>query len=395
MSTHIFRGAWLACAVVLATASKGYAQQTVGDVLTFLLTNYNNVATGNPQFDQAAARATSATISRALLASVATLPVTSSSGAFVYRLNPELGTVERATTTFGPFFVERASTAGRGEASFMLTFQHLHFSSLDGHDLRDGTFVTLANRFKDESTAYDENRLSLNIDASVATLYGNVGITDHLEVGFAAPMIALTLEGARSEVYYGRPFTQATASASAVGLADIVLRTKYTVFADHGSGVAAAADVRLPTGHEENLLGTGTTSLKLTGIGSIESGNTSLHVNGGYTIGGLARELSFGAAVAIAATSRLTVSGELLGRRIDGIGHVVPLSAPTPGLVGAETIRLVPDASSLNIVSAVPGVKWNVTDTWIIVANASVPLTTAGLTTKFTPFVGVDYSFGR
>ena len=49
----------------------------------------------------------------------------------------------------------------------------------------------------------------------------------------------------------------------------------------------------------------------------------------------------------------------------------------------------------MNIVSAVPGVKWNLTDTWILVANASVPLTSAGLTTKLTPFVGVDYSFGR
>jgi len=394
MTIHIFRRSSLACALVVAASVSAHAQQTVGDVLTFLVTN-QSVNTGNPQFDQAAAQATSATISRALLASVATLPVTSSSGAFVYRLNPELGTVERATASFGPFFVERAVTAGRGEASLALTFQHLHFSSLDGHDLRDGTFVTLANKFKDESTSYDENRLSLNIDASVATLYGNVGVTDQLEVGFAVPMIALTLDGSRSDVYYGRPFTQATASASAVGLADIVLRTKYTVLADHGSGVAAAADLRLPTGKEENLLGTGTTSLRLTGIGSVESGNAALHVNAGYTFGGLARELSYGAAVAIAATNRLTVSGEVLGRRIDGIGHVVPLSAPSPLLVGAETIRLVPDASSLNIVSAVPGVKWNLTDTWILVANASVPLTTAGLTTRFTPFVGVDYSFGR
>src|SRR5437899_12066983 len=317
MSTHSFRRSLLACAAISMAAANAYGQQTVGDVLTFLVTNQSagvpGVTTGNPQFDQAAAQATSATISRALLASVSTLPVTSSSGAFVYRLNPELGTVERATTSFGPFFIERASTAGRGEASLALTFQHLHFSSLDGHDLRDGTFVTLANKFKDEATPYDENRLSLNIDASVATLYGNVGVTDYLEVGFALPMISLQLDGSRSDVYYGRPFTQASASASAVGLADMVLRTKYTLFADHGSGVAAAVDLRLPTGKEENLLGTGTASVKVTGIGSMESGNAALHLNAGYTLGGLARELSYGAAVAIAATNRLTVSGELLG----------------------------------------------------------------------------------
>src|SRR5207245_70258 len=82
---------------------------------------------------------------------------TTSSGAFVYQLNPELGTVERSTQSFGPFFVERASTAGRGETSFAVTFQHLRFTSLDGHNLRDGTFVTTANKFRDETAAYDEN----------------------------------------------------------------------------------------------------------------------------------------------------------------------------------------------------------------------------------------------
>src|SRR5437588_1932045 len=183
--THTWRRAATGVAVALAaSAGTASAQQTVGDVLTFLMTN-QTVATGNPQFDRAAAEATSDTISRALLANIATLPVTSSSGAFVYQLNPELGTVERATQSFGPFFVERASTAGRGEMSFALTFQHLHFTSLDGRNLRDGSFVTTANQFRDDSTAYDENRLTLNIDASVATFYGNIGVTNALELGFA------------------------------------------------------------------------------------------------------------------------------------------------------------------------------------------------------------------
>src|SRR5437773_5431836 len=239
MTFRTLRRATIVGAVLFAATVKGASAQTVGDVLTFLVTN-QSVATGNPQFDQTAAQATSATISRALLASVATLPVTSSSGAFVYRLSPELGTLERTTESFGPFFVERASTAGRGQASFAITFQHLRFSSLDGHDLRSGTFVTIANKFKDESAPYDENRLALNIDASLATFYCNVGVTDSLEVGFAVPMVALRVDGSRVDVYRGRPFTQATASASAIGLADIVLRTKYTLFADHGSGIAGA-----------------------------------------------------------------------------------------------------------------------------------------------------------
>src|SRR6476469_8173647 len=95
------------------------AAQSVSDVLTFLLTN-QSVQTGSVDRDRVAAQATRDTISRALLANLATLPVPTSPGAFALRLNPELGTVERVSQTFGPSFVDRAQTPGRGQASFSL-----------------------------------------------------------------------------------------------------------------------------------------------------------------------------------------------------------------------------------------------------------------------------------
>src|SRR6185295_14909671 len=251
------------------TAASAASAQTVTDVLTFLVTN-QSVSTGSVERDRVAAQATSVTISRALEANLATLPVTSSSGAFVYRLNPELGTVERATQSFGPFFTERALGAGRGQASFGLTLQQLHFSSLDGHNLRDGSLITTANRFTDESAPFDVDQLTLNINASVATLYGNVGVTDRLDVGVAAPLVALSIDGSRVNTYRGRAFTQATASARAVGLADLVVRSKYTLFEENATGLAAAVDVRLPTGRREDLLGSGSAALKISGIGSID-----------------------------------------------------------------------------------------------------------------------------
>ena len=78
----------LALGLLLNAASPARAQ-TVSDVLTFLVTN-QSVSTGSIDRDREAALATSDTISRALGANLATLPVTSSSGAFVYRLNPAL-----------------------------------------------------------------------------------------------------------------------------------------------------------------------------------------------------------------------------------------------------------------------------------------------------------------
>ena len=380
-----------ACCLILA--ARPAAAQSVSDVLTFLLTN-QSVQTGSVERDRNAAQATSDTISRALLANLATLPVPTSSGAFALRLNPELGTVERVTQTFGPSFVDRAQTTGRGQASFSLTFQHLRFESLDGRNLRDGSFVTTANQFADEQTPFDVDRLMLDIDASIATLSGSIGVTDRMEVAFAAPIVSLRIDGTRVNTYRGRAFTQATASGQSFGLADLVVRTKYTLSGEAGSGVAAALDVRLPTGREENLLGGGSASLKLSGIGSLELGRFSTHGNAGVSVGGLARELSYNGAVAVAAAPRLTVVGELLGRWIDSPGHIVPVASPHPSIRGVQTIRLVPDATSLNVVTLVLGFKWNLSDTWVFSGHVSVPLTTAGLTARMAPFVGLDYVIG-
>jgi hypothetical protein len=375
-------------------ATSVQAQQSVADVLTFLVTN-QSVVTGAPDRDLAAAQATSDTISRALRANLATLPLTTSSGAFAYRLNPDLGTMERVTQSFGPLFIERALTAGAGQASLGLTFQHLRFTSLDGHDLRDGSFVTTANQFVDEQAPFDIDQLQLNISASVATLYGNIGVTDRLDVGFALPLISLHLDGTRVNTYRGRAFTQARASASAVGLADVVVRSKYVLFNADGMGLAGAVDIRLPTGNPDDLLGAGTTSVHFSGIGSMERERFSSHVNAGVSIGGLSREVSYGGAVSAVATSRVTITGELLGRWIDSPGGIVPVSAVNPNLAGVQTIRVLPDASTLHTLVIVPGAKWNVSDMWVITASVAVPLTKAGLTSPYTPVVGLEYAFGR
>jgi hypothetical protein len=383
-----------AVAAGLAISASTVQAQSLADALAFLVTN-QSVPTGSVERDRDAAQAASVSISRALLANLATLPVASSSGAFVYRLNPELGTVERRTQTFGPFFLERALTAGRGHASFGLTLQHLRFTSLDGRSLTDGSLVTTANQFADESAPFDVDRLTLDINADVATLYGTVGVTNRMEIGFAAPMVSLSIDGSRINTYRGRTFTQASARGHATGLADLVVRTKYTLLARDASALAAAVDVRLPTGREEDLLGTGSASYRFSTISSIEGRRTSAHANLGLQVGGLATEVSYGAAVSVAATGTVSFVGELLGRWIDSSGHLVSTTAPHPLLNGVDTIRLAADSSSLQMVTLVPGLKWNLFKTWVLAANVSVPLTSGGLNARFTPFVGLDYAIGR
>ena len=365
--------------------------QTVSDVLDFLVTGHS-VETGSVERDAAAAAATSLTISRALLANLATLPVTTSSGGFVYRFHPELGTVQRATTSFGPFFVERAAAPGHGAGSIGLTLQSWRFTALDGRSLRDGTLETTANQFVDEQAPFDVDRLRLAIDANVATVHGSLGVGSRTEISAALPLILLRLNGSRVNAYRGQVFTQAEASSTAIGLADVVLRTKYTLFDEDGAGMAAAVEARLPTGRQEDLLGSGAMSWKLSAIGSLEGQTLSSHVNAAFGFGGLARDLTLAGAIAASASNRLTLTGELVGRWMNVPGGIATAAAIHPPLRDVRTLRLVPDGSTLTMISAAPGVKWNVSDTWVLVANAAIPLTHDGLTAGFTPFIGFDYT---
>jgi len=72
----------------------------------------------------------------------------------------------------------------------------------------------------------------------------------------------------------------------------------------------------------------------------------------------------------------------------------VNITTPNPTLAGVQTIRLTPNASSLNMVTFVPGFKWNVSDTWVLAANVMIPFTSSGLTARVTPFIGLDYALG-
>ena len=100
--------------------------------------------------------------------------------------------------------------------------------------------------------------------------------------------------------------------------------------------------------------------------------------------------------MAASASDRLTLTGELVGRWMDVPGGITTAVAVHPSLRDVRTLRLTPDGSTLGMISVAPGVKWNVSDTWVLVANAAIPLSKGGLTAGFTPFIGFDYtSIGR
>jgi hypothetical protein len=366
--------------------------QTVADIVDFLMTN-QAVQTGDFERDRAAAEAARDAISRALQINLTSVPLASSSSGFLYRLNPALGTMERATQSFGSFFVERALTIGAEHASFGMSFFTTGFDRLGDLQLRDGSAITTANQFRDEVSPFDTEALTVRIRSSTATLFGSYGVTDSLEIGAALPLIHLTLDGERLNVYRGDPFLQASANASATGIGDVALRAKYTVARSSTGAFAAAAEMRLPTGDEENLLGAGTAAFRFLGIGSLESGRLTLHGNGGIVIGGVSDELNFSGAGAFAVHPRVTVSGELLIRRVTELHDLQLVSEAHPTFVGVDTLRLVQGDSATTLANAVAGFKWNVNGTFVLGGHLAFPLLRHGLTATVTPTLALEYAF--
>ena len=376
---------------VLLAARAAEAQQSISDVLSFLVTN-RSIPTDDFVRDEQAAIATRDTISKLLVLELATLP-SSSGGGFTYRLDPSLGTVIRASDSFGPLFTERSLLAGQGRASFGMSFSSVIYDNIDGRNLRDGTLVSTASVFRGDTTPFDIETVSLRIRTDTVTLNGTVGITDQFDISAGIPFIRLNLEGQRVDTYRGRELVQATGSASASGLGDVVLRARYNVYRSGASGMALGTEVRLPTGNEEDLLGAGSFSFTPRFIGSYEQDRMGIHGEVGYTFRGVSEALTYAGAVTAVAAPRVTLVGELLGRRLRAVGRLVETTLPHPRLAGVDTVRLTSSSETADRLTVVGGFKWNIASTWLLTANILRPLTDVGLNARWVPSVTFDYWF--
>jgi hypothetical protein len=384
--------AFLASVLLVTAAVPAHAQDTVTDIIGFLMTN-QAVGTADIERDRNAAETARETITRALLVNLTAVPIATSSSGFLYRLSPELGTVERATESFGGFFVERALTPGHGRASFGISATTSSFDRLDGLNLRDGSLLTISARFIDEAEPFDTEWLTLRVRSSTMTVLGSVGIGDRLEIGGAMPFVRLTLEGERINVYRGDTNLQASGFAEASGIADAALRAKYTLAATREAGLAIAGELRLPTGDADNLLGAGSTSVRVTGIGAVEHGPWTMTGNAGFARGGISNELLFGGAAALALHPRVTLAGELMARRISELGAIQLSATPHPKVDKVETLRLIGGEGGRTISAGILGLKWNPSGTLVLAANVRWSFTTTGLTAPFTPSIAFEYAF--
>lgn len=380
---------------IIAMPWSAAGQPTITDALSFLLTN-RSIPTGDFARDEEAARATRDTISTFLRSELTTLPIASSASGFTYRMDPALGGVSvRSTTTFGSFLTERSLTAGRLQLSLAASYQGTSFDRIDGRKLRDGTLRATASRLTSDQAPFDVETLTMRIHTDTLTVAANYGVTENLEIGGAVPVQRLTLTGDRIDTYRGTRLLQAAVSATASGVGDVLLRTKLNVFQRGTTGIAIGGEGRLPTGDAANLLGADRITVKPRVMWSMEGDRIAVDGNAAYVFGGISDELDYNAAVTSAGAHKLTVVGELAGRRLNSAGRLIDVVTRHPVLAGVETIRLSAVEQATNRLVAVAGVKWNAGATWLLTGNVSRSLTDAGLTARWTSTFGAEYAFGE
>lgn len=203
------------------------------------------------------------------------LPVVSASAGFTYRYNPEIEAFERSTDTLGPLFMERADTLGRGKFNVNVSFQYVQFDDFDGDSIKsleNGDPIVL-NVLDAGGNVIGRraNRLvySLGIQNYVTAFSFTYGILDDLDVNILLPIIATTLKvGVQSQQLQSAPpggaFTPdvgplrvGRTGESATGVGDILLRLKYQLPRLEWLRTAAALQLRMPSGDEDDFQGTG------------------------------------------------------------------------------------------------------------------------------------------
>jgi len=398
-------------------------------------------------------------VNEAVLTLLSTYPVGTPGGGFTYVFDPALGTLTRNSESFGPSFAERALTTGRGKASIGLGYQHAAYDTFEGLNLRQGELVFYvphtdccssggANQSVPDGSRLTppfegdliQAALSLRLVSDTSTIVATYGISNRLDVGVAVPFVRVTLDASvlakiqrlatASEptvhTFEGSNPDQHVFSdaGTAAGIGDIVLRAKYRIPAG-ALGVAAAVESRVPTGDENNLLGTGGVQTKVLAILSYDRGRVSPHVNLGYTFSSkgalpgatMHDEVLATAGGDVAVSSRVTMSFDVLGRSLIGAGRMRltqktfeyalsgggaggggggggggrPPQGPSVQSVTRTELQFFP--GNLRLYLGAAGLRFNPWRTMLVSANLLFPLTQAGLRDRVTPAVGIDYVF--
>jgi hypothetical protein len=230
-----------------------------------------------------------------------------------YTFDIAKGVPVRADQNLGSLLAERATTIGKGRFGFGFSYTHVHYTQYEGRDLDNLKLVfkhddILGPGFSPgpdgilgpPGPAFELNTVNVAINTEVVqnifALYANYGITDNWSAEIVVPVVHVraradavaTINGDPNFHRFGRLGDARTSSTGGeeVGIADIILRTKYNFLRGHSylPDMAVLGQVITPNGDKDKLLGTGEARFSGLLIMSKQYGRFTPHVNAGYEL---------------------------------------------------------------------------------------------------------------
>ncbi len=337
---------------------------------------------------------------------IATAPFGTSSGGFVFKLDPATGLLQRTTTSFGPSFAERALTVGEGKVVVGATFSSTSYDKLSDFSLSN---VPLGTVTSPSPIVAGTTTGNFDISSNTIALSGTVGVTPNFEVGVIVPLVTVKVFGVSTFVNANGVVGRLVESDNVYsGLGDMAAMAKFRLLKFKGpdvpdpGGIAVNVVMRLPTGSKDNLRGLGVTRTLASVVGSFGKGPLKPHGSVGFEFWNkavaagtdkLRNQFQYAAGVEIVAAPKLTLLVDLLGQRILGAGPIVTGAVsvvPGSGATSAES--LVFGDGSINKILLIPGLKVNLIKKMVLSLNALVTLKNNGLHSKVTPVVGLNMS---
>ncbi|MGH8602022.1 MAG: transporter [Gammaproteobacteria bacterium] len=366
-----------------------------------------------------------------LAPAAADFPAVSSVPGLTFRYNPEVQAFQRSSGSLGPVYVERPQTVGRGKLDVGFSYLFQDFEELDGDDL-DGLSFNLGHAdccggpgFATSdgtlggtpSTVFENDTADLifdtfDLESSVLSLYATYGVTNRWDVNVLLPIVFTSLDVSARAVLNNasiNPFTglpthlfpdgtnvqQRTVDDDAVGVGDVLLRTKYHFLGSNGLNLASGLGLRLPTGDEDDFQGLDDFVVTPFLAASQEYGRFDFHLQAGVDINADDTERSrvrYGAGVTVQLIEQAAFLLDIIGSS-NITDQDISVSVPViEGSVETGRTTLTRELRT-DIVDFSVGFKAALTQSVIGFANVFVPLNDDGLRADAVPSMGLEVSF--
>jgi hypothetical protein len=341
---------------------------------------------------------------------VGQLPLANPASSFILVL--QNGVPTQSQDTFGPLVAERFETIGHHTAYLAFTFQRFVFHELDGNNLGNIPILfSFPTNQNPTVVTYTQNKISTNVSQYVA--YGTYGLTSHFDLSVAIPFLRVSMGVTSQGTEYSTTSpTQAsfkqTIPGSASGIGDVVFAGKGTLWKKDNYGIALGGELRIPSGDEQNFLGSGATGVKPyvvfarggkfaphVNLAYQWNSNSSLAINANNKESQLPGYFGYTFGADIGATKRLTLAADFVGQHYFDAALVTSPQQVTTTVNNQQVSfsSISPAHGSYEFNYLAFGLKANLWKYMVIQANIDVKVSDGGLRATVVPFVGVSYTF--